>query len=295
MASQKLDINISLNCPICKNSLQMKNMQFTCIKNHIFNIENGVCKLMDPVFKNNLDNYLKDFNQFRLTKIKPLKKCNVNHLPYVKFDKPIWKSRQYDLQLIKEQILTQKKIKILDYGAWNGWLSHNLSALGHEVTAIDYFTAPFDGLETVQLYNNKFLAIQAFIEDLSIFQSKFDLIIINRCIAHFSSLEIQLKDFKKLLNPYGKIIITGIIKTNKPIKSKNRAESANINFKKIYKKSLYLNSSKGYIDKNDLNTLKEKKFKLKRYKMFLHKSLLSKTYLTDNDYIYAIYHKKTNE
>ena len=82
--------------------------------------------------------------------------------------------------------MLKDQLKILDLGAWNGWLSNQLSSDGHElVTAIDYFLHERDGLAAKKYYPNEFLAIQMDLEDLSILPYNYDIIIINRGFTLF--------------------------------------------------------------------------------------------------------------
>lgn len=283
---------IKIQCPICHQKTSIHPTHINCINNHTFESKNGVYRLLPPKSKTDLDSYLKKFADYRSKTFNPINSNNVNELPFVKFDKHLWKLRAIDLKLILASISKKEKnISILDIGAWNGWLSHNLSKEGYNVTAMDYFTAPFDGLETVQYYTHKFLAIQAPTYDFSIFQSTFDVIIVNRCFPYFPDIPTQLTALKKILSPQGKIIITGlsIVKNPKPII--NHLKKSDEIFKKEYGTSLFLVPFKGYTDKKDLSLLKDHQFMIKRYKSFFIKSLLSKIGITQVDYLYAIFDK----
>lgn len=286
---------VNILCPICKQTLKVTTEQMFCSNNHHFKCENGVYRVMTSETKQFLDNYLNCFNDYRKQEIKQnINAKNVNKLPFTDFDTDIWKLRIFDLKLIEKLINTDKNLQILDLGAWNGWLSHNLSKNGHQVTAIDYFNAPFDGLETVQYYDHKFLAIQSPTESPTIFSGTFDMIIINRCLPYFSSLEEHINALKKLLAPNGKIIITGINTLRNPNKVIANLKKSNALFKKKYGIPLLFIPFKGYVDKNDINLLKGNKFSIKQYKQLWLKSFLSKLYLGNVNYQYAIYQHISN-
>ncbi|KAA1244141.1 methyltransferase domain-containing protein [Aquimarina sp. RZ0] len=282
---------VELQCPVCKSEILITDQKMMCSNNHTFFCKNGVYKLMEKTSLEKLDNYLEKFEHFRASQIQNINASNVNNLPNVDFDKDLWKLRVQDLKIITSLIGKQKQLDILDVGAWNGWLSHNLAKLKNDVIAIDYFTAAFDGLETVTYYKDKFLAIQAPIEHISIFKSKFDIIILNRCFPYFKDQKKQIKSLQKMLKDNGILIITGISLTNNPKRIQSHLEKTDKTFKKKYNTSLFIVPFKGYTDKEDLAFLKKRRFVLKRYKRLLLKSFLSKIKITEVDYLYAIYRK----
>ena len=48
-----------------------------------------------------------------------------------------WRMWGYDLAVIGKLLGLRGPQRVLDVGAWNGWLSHRLAAQGHHVTAVD--------------------------------------------------------------------------------------------------------------------------------------------------------------
>jgi 2-polyprenyl-3-methyl-5-hydroxy-6-metoxy-1,4-benzoquinol methylase len=280
---------IELLCPVCRALVKQNEKGLICPNQHQYERRNGVYRFMEATELARLDDFLTKFEAYRKDFPQRINKENINNLPYVDFDQSMWKLRQYDLELIQSHLPKNKKLKILDIGAWNGWLSHNLSKLGHEVVAFDYFKKELDGLESVQYYADQFIAIQGQINDLSIFQSKFDIIIINRCFQYINKLPNQIQQMKQLLNPNGKIIITGLSLTNRPNRVKKHLKESDIAFRKKYGISLYFIPIKGLVTEEDLLLLQTNCFSVRRYKKLKIKSLLAKIKLTEIDYKYAIF------
>lgn len=280
------------NCPLCYSEIRIEPNQMICVNGHSFPKKGGVYQLMVPAYKLKLEDFLASFDDYRKTVHLLINENNVNELPNVTFDSSIWKLRAYDLELITKIIASEKSLNILDLGAWNGWLSHQLAAKGHHVTAIDYFMAPFDGLQTVVYYNNPFLAVQANVNDLSFLKKQYDVIVINRCYPYFEDIQTQIDALKKLLNDNGTIIITGLNSFKNPASIIKNLQVSDNNFNEKYGKSLFLCNFKGYVDDSDLEKLATNGFELKLYPQLRFKSLCSKILTHKPAYWFATYRKK---
>jgi 2-polyprenyl-3-methyl-5-hydroxy-6-metoxy-1,4-benzoquinol methylase len=279
---------IEINCISCGEPLVISDIEMSCSNKHTFRRINEVYQLLNTGEKTALDKFLLPFETYRNEKKQLINIQNINKLPFVNFDKSLWRLRQLDLNLILKKI-EQKPNSILEIGAWNGWLSNQLSKNNHNVTAIDYFTKPFDGLESIQYQDNKYLAIQMFPKNISNINTKFDIIILNRCLPYFDDLNMLITDMKKLLSENGKIIITGVNETKKIEQAKTALLKKHTIFEKKYNHKLGINNFKGFIDKEDIKLLKQHQFQIKRYKSLILKSFMSKLGLTKIDYKYAIF------
>lgn len=176
-------MQVFINCPECNTIIVWRGKGGICQQGHSFVKESGVFQVLDKDQKMFLEAYLPKFNLYRNDSKQKINADNINQLPFVDFDSGIWKLRRNDLTLISKY-LTATPMKILDIGAWNGWLSHQLVKKGHEVMAIDYFIAPFDGLQSVNYYEHKFTAVQMSPLNIGLIDNKFNLIIINRCLSY---------------------------------------------------------------------------------------------------------------
>ncbi len=249
---------MKLNCPTCKTPL---NSQYNCKNDHHFYMDDGVLVLLDRAFKNKLENWLIKFEDFRSNALPEL---NYEQLPYsgVIVNKHLWNARIADLELIKNVIQPHHQT-VLDVGSWNGWLANSLCKLEKEVTAVDYFIHELDGLKARKHYTNpNWRSIQMDLENLDVINEKFDVVVLNRCLAYFSDTHQLIETAKQLLSPNGVLIITGINITSGETEE---LTTAKVIFKEKYKQNLFFKSSKGYLDYGDLNSIKQHSIKLKLY------------------------------
>lgn len=255
---------MSFRCPTCRAIL---SDAYICTNGHQFFVQNGVLKLTDEKFGQELDSWLSCYEDFRTPEFK---EDDFSLLPQsgLKINKAIWKARCSDLQIVDRLIHRDYKAA-LDIGSWVGWLAHQLSKRGLDVMAIDYFTHHLDGLEARKHYKNAtWMSIQMNLEELDILEVKFDLIVINRCYSYFTEPEKGVVNAKKMLNRGGKLVITGLnIRTKGSGVAKELIE-ARIRFRDEYDKSLDFKSFKGYSDISDLEVLRKMGFKIYPYPDF---------------------------
>jgi 2-polyprenyl-3-methyl-5-hydroxy-6-metoxy-1,4-benzoquinol methylase len=254
-------------------------------------MDEDVLKLMTPEFSEKLSAWLLDFESFRKDSIQ---KLDYNNLPKsgIAVDKHIWKARTQDLDIILALVDGNCK-HVLEIGSWNGWLANNLSKKGLKVTAIDYFTDELDGMKAKKFYQNSdWNSIQMDLEDLSVLDSQFDLIIMNRCLPYFTDLDKLIDSCYKLLSSNGQLIITGINVSDKKSQGETKElKQAKIDFKKKYDQEVFFKPTKGYIDDKDL-----KQLQLKNVNLFLYpnvKNLIKQKWLgKGNVTYYGIYKNK---
>ncbi|MCB0795476.1 MAG: methyltransferase domain-containing protein [Flavobacteriales bacterium] len=184
-----------------------------CPNGHTFSLKDGVLSLLSEAFACELDPFLQTFSSYRQVVHERITDAKVyDGLPWsgLAIDKGAWQLRVLDLQLVREVLSGQRGIRVLDIGAWNGWLSARLTEEGHSALAVDYFDDPFDGLGAVQHYDRKFPAIQCDLERLDLLEGPFDLIVVQRCVAFFEDLTASMSQWRSLLTPGGRILLTGL-------------------------------------------------------------------------------------
>ena len=254
---------IKLLCPECKSPL---NDNLKCENEHQFHKSENVILLTTKVFAEKLNPWLRNFELFRQEN---RQHYNYQSLPYsgIRLNKNIWRARSNDLRLLNKLIQKEGKL-ILEIGSWNGWLSNQLSQ-NHKLVAIDYFIDYHDGLKAKNHYkNSNWESIQMNLDQIDVFQDKFDCIIVNRCTPYFSDLEKTIHQFKNVLKNDGIIVLTGLNVSNKKnfvpkefseLQSKLSSDfSENISFKEI----------KPSLNYDDLELLKTSGFTIKLYKSF---------------------------
>ena len=200
---------LKYRCPQCGAPI---NAQLQCTNGHPFGRKDGVLRLLEPSFRERLDQYLENYEKMRQKMGARLTdESQYPKLPF--FDLPkdpyLWLVRRIDLKVIEAQLPPGNQ-KVLEIGAWNGWLSYRLTLAGHSVTAVDYFLDPYDGLSAMGHYPVSWNAIQMDLERPDLLAESFDVIIVNRCIHSMTEPTAYLMQLRDLLVPGGLLLITGL-------------------------------------------------------------------------------------
>jgi 2-polyprenyl-3-methyl-5-hydroxy-6-metoxy-1,4-benzoquinol methylase len=281
-------MQLIIQCPECDQVINWDKITGSCTNNHLFSKESGVFQVLDLKQKEFLSLYLPKFNLYRQSAYNKINANNINKLPFVNFDKGLWKLRRFDLNLIT-RFLPNQPANILDIGAWNGWLSHQLAKNGNQVTAIDYFIEPFDGLQSINYYKHKFNAIQMSPLKVGLIMTKFDIIVVNRCLAYIPKIDKYLELLKTMLKPNGKILITGIVMTKNTESIVNNLNKTATEFEMKYGISFFIHPIKGYLDEQDLEKVKKSSFDIKIYPELYWKTQLNRIGIGKNGYYYAVF------
>jgi SAM-dependent methyltransferase len=244
-----------LHCPTCYQPLHPQRL--ACANGHAFALTDGVLSLLDAPFARRLQRFNEALAQYRAeTGRRLLDPALYAQLPFAAALRPQfeWRLRRYDWAVVQKWIGTRPQ-RVLDIGAWNGWLSYRLTLLGHEVTAVDYFTDPYDGLAAKQFYPVDWQAIQMDLTDLSPLPPVFDAIILNRCLAFFSDPVAYLAQVQAKLAPGGRILLTGLAFYDNPSAKAQAVAAMTENYRQQYGLEMFLNPTRGYLDKEDRRQL----------------------------------------
>jgi SAM-dependent methyltransferase len=128
-----------------------------------------------------------------------------------------WTIRARTFRYINRHILPgistrhQKKLRILDLGAGNGWMSYCLALQGHSPTAVDLLTNDRDGLGAAIHYKKHlttlFPRFQAELDTLPFPDDEFDLIIYNASFHYSENYEKTLAEALRCVRADGTILI----------------------------------------------------------------------------------------
>jgi SAM-dependent methyltransferase len=99
------------------------------------------------------------------------------------------------------------RLRILDLGAGNGWLSNRLTERGHSVTAIDLSDDPFDGLGAARHYNATFKTLVAEFDRLPLAGQLVDLAVFNASLHYSTNYTATLSESLRVLRPHGTLVI----------------------------------------------------------------------------------------
>jgi ubiquinone/menaquinone biosynthesis C-methylase UbiE len=110
-------------------------------------------------------------------------------------------------ELVDKVLENRPSLKILDLGAGNGWLSHQLAELGHSPTAIDLVTNEWDGLGAFKHYPFNIPPLQAEFDYLPLQEAQFDLVIFNASFHYSVDYMITLREALRCLRRGGQVVI----------------------------------------------------------------------------------------
>ncbi len=98
-----------------------------------------------------------------------------------------WRIRRETFRNLRRSVLPAGRggLRVLDLGAGNGWLCHQLTALGHACVAVDVLDDAEDGLGAARHYPTPFTCVQADFNELPFAPGQFDLAIFNASL-HYS-------------------------------------------------------------------------------------------------------------
>ncbi len=239
-------------CPTCHSPLD--SAAWVCAAGHAFSTAGGVVRLVTPAFAAQLARFLPALEDYRTRLGRRLLDPAAYPLlpggPAVQRDRE-WQQRQSDLALVRCVTPFGRALRVLDLGAYNGWLSHHLAAWGHTVTGVDPFTDPFDGLGAAQFYAERWLPIQLDLRDLSVLPTEYDLVIVNRCLAFFPDPASALRQAQALVAPGGRLIALGLQVFGDPRRKARAVAALEAEYQSRYGLSAFLWPTRGYLDRAD--------------------------------------------
>jgi 2-polyprenyl-3-methyl-5-hydroxy-6-metoxy-1,4-benzoquinol methylase len=258
-----------LLCPNCREPIDQGSL--VCAGGHQFAYEDGVLVLLQEEFGRQLRAFTAAFGATRAAENKRLLAASsYEALPFGQNSGDAdwrlgWRLRCYDLAVVLGLLGKRGEQQILDVGAWNGWLSHQLAARGHDVTAIDYFTDEYDGLGARKFYSTDWRAIQIDLTDLSVLNQRYDAVIVNRCLQFFTDPIAYVGIARQQLAPGGLLVLTGL-QFFQDARAKARDVAAlRRTYQERYGLELFLKPTKGYLDFGDKRRLQAQGVRLRPY------------------------------
>ncbi len=275
-------------CPNCRAELD--GQALVCRQGHAFQRRGDVLILLEDGFSARLEPFLVKFSEFRTREGKHLlDETLYPQLPCAPSLANIfeWRFRCHDVSVIDGLLSGLSAQRILDIGAWNGWLSNQLAARGHQVTAADYFIDPYDGLQAKRFYPHQWEAVQMDLQDLSLFALPFDVVIVNRCLQFFADPPAYVEEARRVLRPGGLLILTGL--------GFFRIATAKASEVAAFRRRLWeleigeFKSMKGYLDWEDRHRLRAAGVSLEPYPQLRLANLKSLVRRSSPWYAYGLY------
>jgi ubiquinone/menaquinone biosynthesis C-methylase UbiE len=128
-----------------------------------------------------------------------------------------WLIRARTFHYIESQILPHigsrlnARLRVLDLGAGNGWMSYRLTRQGHSAVAVDLITNEQDGLGAAEHYASHlpflFPRIQAELDNIPFADHQFDVAIFNASFHYSECYEKTLGEALRCTRPGGTVLI----------------------------------------------------------------------------------------
>lgn len=201
-----------MRCPSCAEPVDPTTNR--CRAGHAFATVDGVLRLLEPGFAARLDTFTTALCRLRHDDGRRILDVGVYpRLPSARElrHQPAWRTRCYDLALLRRLLCGADRCRVLDIGAWNGWLSHRLAEDGHTVTAVDYFDDPYDGLGARRHYPSpRWRAIQLDLTRLELLDERYDLVVLNRGLQLAEDPSATVRAARARVAPGGRLVATGL-------------------------------------------------------------------------------------
>lgn len=264
-----------LRCPECREALDAGG---ACPRGHRFEEREGVLALLGKESAQRLDEFTRAIERVRAAQGRRITdEAAYESLPFGRATAGDfhWRLRALDLAVVRRLLRGLRSLTILDVGAWNGWLSHRLAALGHRVTAIDYFVDPHDGLGARRFYSTTWRAIQMDLADLSLLDERFDVVVLNRCLQFAPDPTRFAAAALEKVAPGGWLVLTGLEIFRRPGAKAARVEAMLRAHRERYGFELFLVPTRGYLDRGDEVGLEGLGVRLRPYPRLIPANLLA--------------------
>jgi len=253
--------------------------------------EDGVFSILYPTFKDQLHQFLQRYTEIAKQQNPPT--IPFTEYPNLPFSNAAtgeqWRFRRSSYKVLNKLLKNESPKQILEIAGWNGWLTHHLVRWGHEVISCDIFADEVNGLSAKKHYKEEWLSIQADTSRLDFFTIKFDVIVVNHCLAYMQDPLQFISQLQPLLSDNGKIILMGICLFKNP----DRKKKATRQFKQYYREKfgfdIFLRETKGYLDFSDQVQLESLGFAFYEYSDYQLRNILSSFVSTKPKYLYGIY------
>lgn len=203
---------IELVCPVCQSVLAVQDDAATCETCPLtFARREGVWRFLLPSQEREFAAFLREYQTVRVDEGWGGSDASYYRaLPRVDQDDPqrnIWRVRAHSFERLLTLIGNGRPLKILDVGAGNGWLAHQLARRGHRVATLDLADDPRDGLGARAHYAASFEAYQAEFDRMPFGESQFDRVIFNAALHYACALSVTLREACRVTRSGGSVIV----------------------------------------------------------------------------------------
>lgn len=251
-----------MRCPTCE--IHAAPDAADCPAGHPLADDAGVIRLLPPALRDEVDALEADVAVWRREQgRRSLPGRALAELPFgdaVDGDVE-WRLRRADLRLVRRLLAGRQgpggaPLRVLDIGAWNGWLSARLASDGRTATAVDLFAGP-DALGTRHHFPGTWRAVQADPMDPGALGERFDVVILDRCLAFQPDPVGAVRAAAAVTEAGGLVLATGILVHGDPEMAALRLEGERLAFRARFGRDLLLRPTTGTLDAAVLQGLEE--------------------------------------
>ncbi len=262
-------------CPVCRSPVDVALCR--CAEGHEFGSANAVPKLVTPDFGALLDTVELKLMTFRKQSSRTSPTPDeYERLPFSReASDPEWRQRAFDARTISDRLAGRTDCRVLDLGAWNGWLSHCLARAGHDVLAVDYFVDAADGLGAHRHYRARFAVAQIDLADLDVIDRRFDVVIVNHGLAFFTDPHAHVRSAAALLGPGGILFVLGLQFFRDTTKRVQRVEAMRDRYRAATGSELFFRPTRALLDAGDFERLRSCGLQFHAYPQSLLRRLIT--------------------
>jgi SAM-dependent methyltransferase len=209
---------IPLACPECKTLLAPAGPdELVCPQDgHSYIRQKGVWRCLPPERADRFQAFLQDYEAIRLAEGRGSADPEYYRaLPFADLSGKLsadWRLRARSYSTFLDRILAPverggRRLKILDLGAGNAWLSYRMALRGHLPAAVDLRTGSLDGLGAICQYDPPLLAVQADFDCLPFLPGTFDLVIYNASLHYSTGYRASLQEALRVLDLAGQLVV----------------------------------------------------------------------------------------
>lgn len=223
LATRNMGHPVLLRCPRCFAS--MGYLPETAVEcpgcRFMLACEHGMWRALLPVRAARYARFVQDYESIRAAEGRgSLSDDYYLALPYRDLSGRLsaqWAIRARTFRYIEGKLLprmttpSQPRLRVLDLGAGNGWLSYRLANQGHLPVAVDLLTNDQDGLGAARHYQRRlgviFPRVQAELDNLPFADSQFDVAIFNASFHYSENYEKTFTEALRCVRVGGTVII----------------------------------------------------------------------------------------
>jgi SAM-dependent methyltransferase len=201
-----------LVCPDCRAGVSVDAHSARCdLCRREYVRRDGIWRFLAPTRAEAYEPFLRDYRIVRAAEGWGARDAQYYRaLPNVGAHVPqraIWNVRAKHFEWLLHIIAARPAARILDVGAGNGWLAHQLAARAHRVAALDLADDARDGLGAHVHYPTRFECYQAEFDRLPFANSQFDWVIFNASLHYARELDTTLREARRVLRDGGAMVI----------------------------------------------------------------------------------------